>query len=817
MVDSKLISQKETSVEIIDFRKPEVRELFSRLLPDQALQQIKSKKTGDSFLGLSRPFKLVTIPNHDDIEYLIKGNQAKNSRWDLWEKLLSESNLNLEIIVLLTENLPEYKVSRNRLFLPEFLTEKRIRIIWSSSLNGIFWSQNYQNYPSALLHWNSDNVFQGNFEALVKPLTVPEIFEYVFTTTKPGEIYNPGLRQAAFGSGYKKEGRDILFEAAKHITGAGNLLSSGSDEFPKVDVSDFYKGKLSPSLPVYKEGIFSEIDKVGKSSIEMCKLFGATNSIVSKDQIPSFSQRLEKTYKEYINSISQFVKSLHKTKDKLESLVSTIDAKDGFDEDEYIKIVENNIDFYSSKPEIPSHERPIRVSSAIFLDILQGLKKGNNIKEYKILLRRVIKEIQPNSKDKTKQQLVNIWSPLTANGGILDPKIDTGKLEKEVKKIFGNRIVKFFFNFPWSILDKKRILIFVLALITMLLSIFWAVSTFIAGSPGDDPVFQSSGFVWWDTFITNFFRNTQWEDVLINIVGTAAALWVGIYLIAKHIINNIERVGRKLSIHLIPEIVRDAKVFLWRTLINDWVLAGDRFEVINYLESIVTILEQVEELLVENYLQLDDEDDSIFQNRHLEPNPILEINLNSVSENGIYKDFEGSVNILKSDLISLLELSFDQEWMKIRGAIGRNFVPERILQNFKKNLTEFEQRTVDNSILDSKIALTTEGQEQREKIIKNLWSEGDYPREKVLDLMELNEESELVHFLNSDEVSLLNGRSEGIIFLRFAPLVLDLPGYAQFVRTKESKVAGVMRLVPMSIQFEYLRFEASNETLESVI
>lgn len=817
MVDSKLISQKETSVEIIDFRKPEVRELFSRLLPDQALQQIKSKKTGDSFLGLSRPFKLVTIPHHDDVEYLIKGNQAKNSRWDLWEKLLSESNLNLEIIVLLTENLPDYKISRNRLFLPEFLTEKRIRIIWTSSLNGIFWSQNYQNYPSALLHWNSDNVFQGNFEALIKPLTVPEIFEYVFTSTKPGEIYNPGLRQAAFGSGYKKEGRDILFEAAKHITGSGNLFSSGSDKFPKVDVSDFYKGKLSPSLPVYKEGIFSEIDIVGKSSIEMCKLFGATNSIVSKDQIPSFSQRLEKTYKEYINSISQFVKTLHKTKDKLESLVSTIDAKDGFDEDEYIKIVENNIDFYSSKPEIPSHERPIRVSSAIFLDILQGLKKGNNIKEYKILLRRVIKEIQPNSKDKTKQQLANIWSPLTTNGGILDPKIDTGKLEKEVKKIFGNRIVKFFFNFPWSIFDKKRILIFVLALITMLLSIFWAVSTFIAGSPGDDPVFQSSGLVWWDTFITNFFRNTQWEDVLINIVGTAVALWIGIYLIAKHIINNIERVGRKLSIHLIPEIVRDAKVFLWRTLINDWVLAGDRFEVINYLESIVTILEQVEELLVENYLQLVDEDDSIFQNRHLEPNPILEINLNSVSENGIYKDFEGSVDILKSDLISLLELSFDQEWMKIRGAIGRNLVPERILQNFKKNLTEFEKRTIDNSILDSKIALTIEGQEQREQIIKNLWSEGDYPREKVLDLMELTEESELVHFLNSDEVSLLNGRSEGIIFLRFAPFVLDLPSYAQFVRTKESKVAGVMRLVPMSIQFEYLRFETSNETLESVI
>ena len=65
---------------------------------------------------------------------------------------------------------------------------------------------------------------------------------------------------------------------------------------------------------------------------------------------------------------------------------------------------------------------------------------------------------------------------------------------------------------------------------------------------------------------------------------------------------------------------------------------------------------------------------------------MLEINLNSVSENGIYKDFEGSVSILKSDLISLLERSFDQEWMKIRGAIGRDMVPERINENFKKSL-----------------------------------------------------------------------------------------------------------------------------------
>ena len=155
MVESKLISQKDTTVEVIDFRNDNIRDLFSNSLPDQALQKLINEKTGDSFLGLSRPFKLITIPHKDDIDYLIKGNQAKESRWDIWERLLSESNLNLEIIILFTDNLPEYKVSRNKLFLPEFLTEKRIRIIWCSSLNGIFWSQNYQNQSDRQPRWRA--------------------------------------------------------------------------------------------------------------------------------------------------------------------------------------------------------------------------------------------------------------------------------------------------------------------------------------------------------------------------------------------------------------------------------------------------------------------------------------------------------------------------------------------------------------------------------------------------------------------------------------------------------------------------------------
>ena len=92
------------------------------------------------------------------------------------------------------------------------------------------------------------------------------------------------------------------------------------------------------------------------------------------------------------------------------------------------------------------------------------------------------------------------------------------------------------------------------------------------------------------------------------------------------------------------------------------------------------------------------------------------------------------MGILRSDLVYLLEKSFEQEWMKIRGAIGRNDVPKRIIKNFKTELENYENRLVNNSILDIKVALDITGYEQRQDVAKNLWSEGDYPREQVLDL-----------------------------------------------------------------------------------
>ena len=138
MVMNKLLLRNEETVEVLDFRDQELVNLFKVNPVDHALLKLKNKKSEDNFLGVSKPFKLITIPGPREIDYLIKGNFSTGHNWEIWEKLLSESNLNLEIIVLLTGNLPEYRVSRNKLYLPEFLTERRIRLLWVSSYRGNF-------------------------------------------------------------------------------------------------------------------------------------------------------------------------------------------------------------------------------------------------------------------------------------------------------------------------------------------------------------------------------------------------------------------------------------------------------------------------------------------------------------------------------------------------------------------------------------------------------------------------------------------------------------------------------------------------------
>ena len=60
-------------------------------------------------------------------------------------------------------------------------------------------------------------------------------------------------------------------------------------------------------------------------------------TIVSQDQIPDIPQRLEKSYKKYIQDILTFFKSMKTMHKSINKIFEKIDPEDGFDEEEYLK------------------------------------------------------------------------------------------------------------------------------------------------------------------------------------------------------------------------------------------------------------------------------------------------------------------------------------------------------------------------------------------------------------------------------------------------------------------------------------------------
>ena len=80
MVTNKLLNRNEETVEVLDFRNQRIVDLFKDYPVDHALLKLKENNAEDNFLGISKPFKLITIPGQNEIDYLVKGNFSKQNR-----------------------------------------------------------------------------------------------------------------------------------------------------------------------------------------------------------------------------------------------------------------------------------------------------------------------------------------------------------------------------------------------------------------------------------------------------------------------------------------------------------------------------------------------------------------------------------------------------------------------------------------------------------------------------------------------------------------------------------------------------------------
>ena len=64
--------------------------------------------------------------------------------------------------------------------------------------------------------------------------------------------------------------------------------------------------------------------------------------------------------------------------------------------------MENDVDVTTSKSTISFDRRPIKLATQIYSEILQGIKDGHNVLEFKILIRKLIKKTRSKKSSKSK-------------------------------------------------------------------------------------------------------------------------------------------------------------------------------------------------------------------------------------------------------------------------------------------------------------------------------------------------------------------------------------------------------------------------------
>ena len=109
--------------------------------------------------------------------------------------------------------------------------------------------------------------------------------------------------------------------------------------------------------------------------------------------------------------------------------------------------MENDVDITASKSTISFDRRPIKLATQIYSEILQGIKDGHNVLEFKILIRKLIKEADPKSPERANKDLEKIWEKLDTDDGFLALENTEEEFQKFVTKKFKGKYLRFLFKF----------------------------------------------------------------------------------------------------------------------------------------------------------------------------------------------------------------------------------------------------------------------------------------------------------------------------------------------------------------------------------
>ena len=694
----------------------------------------------------------------------------------LYERLL-HSALSLKVLILCTTGGKPATQAMDGVVIPDAILNAgdRIRMLIVEDNIGVYFGAD-RGTPQALAVWPEDELGLRTIEIIEDAIKIPEVFSAIFESTQdtPHRAFSIGTRQAWFGRFPADAIADALREVGTTITG-GDSFSALERRPPEWEISGDLCGKYSEEDLLIEGTALSNVYVETKKSItNTMRWFGLKSGF----SIPKRVARVDAAHLSAVEDLSQKLRFVDET---VTTLVSNVEASDGFDDNEAELIERAGIKLYrdDDRRQVLKNARTALLESVIGT-ILTALSQEQAIAPYFGRLDKTISDIEPRSSEKIRLELEE-----KALSSCID-RLDIAK--SSVPKGTGMKMAK-----TVALLLAER-WFQLLLMASVLLGLIGVV----------DHIFDEQiPNVVKDLAVFGSLRQ-EFRIVAEVVFGLIVVFVIASAILLSYADSKIKEWGKRLAFSEVQRHLDAHEAFIREVALNDWILSKTRRSVIEPLQLLRNAVLQ-EVLLGLSGVLIDD-----IKNQPLEYdthsfNPAVRKTFQAGAHIGIFKNLPQVKKVLSKDIVWIIKRPIESHGYALLGASAESVGP-RIVNEVRERLARYVQSVFRYGVYSrNHLVDENEGERERQKLMDQYWSDADSINALLNGIVLTKESEPIVQFIQAESLSQLDSALDRTVFVRFAPKTSKLDEVSisedqratlrEVIFTRSAEIGGIIRLI----------------------
>jgi hypothetical protein len=643
-----------------------------------------------------------------------------------------------------------------------------VRVVAITDSGGCEWAVG-DPLPSGIAYWDRDKEGSATLGVVSEPLSIEPVFDAFFESTTVGgyDAWSIGTRQVWFGRLPQKATADSLYETGQALVGddgdATLLPRSAEWEIPSALDGTATEEDL---LTMLDGSILDSYQQIRRQLSSEKLIFGVTGKLQTLERVASFPEH-------HFRVVQQLAERASAVDSNVAVLLSSIDARDGFDEEENRKFDRLGISIKRSDS-YRSIYRDVatQLNDRIVNGVRDWIRTGHSIAPLILTVDDTVERITP----KSPQQIVEEFSdrslePLSQRLLGAKGSMPRGPLIR-VGKLFAKCLQP-----VWA-----RFFIAVLYTWIVTTGVFEAIDQ--GRTPGFMPVPESIRGVAADIF------------VVLAAVLTLVIAGLGVVLILAD--AKIRQWGKSAGLLDLERMLQKQQEYLEKIVLNEWVLNKTRRRTassLRYLsETLRGLSGVIRTRLIDSHAELSKQPDS-----NPSPNPAVRCDLNDVAAAGTFMQLDQVVAILRNDISTLIDDVLSLRIHEFKG-VGASSVPTEINESIAQKVDQFVKHLLSEGPLSLDLARNRESAMLRKRLIETYWKNVSLVSSAVHDSALTSKEARLVQFISADDLLHLDQDRQSTVLIRFAPEPSreEIQGLAasaglNLIFTETTSCAGVLR------------------------